>query len=63
MKVREVIRRLNDAGWKQVRMRGSHRVFAHEELPGIVVVPGNLGKELATGTLNNIWNQAGMEKP
>jgi predicted RNA binding protein YcfA (HicA-like mRNA interferase family) len=54
MKVREVIRRLNDAGWKQVRMRGSHRVFAHEERPGIVVVPGNLGKELATGTLNNI---------
>lgn len=62
MKVREVIKRLEADGWRQVRMRGSHRIFEHDQKPGIVVVPGNLGKDVAIGTLNNIWQQAGLEK-
>ena len=29
MKVRDVIKRLQQDGWKQVHMKGSHRQFKH----------------------------------
>jgi predicted RNA binding protein YcfA (HicA-like mRNA interferase family) len=45
-----------------VRSVGSHRIYGHRDKPGIVVVPGNLGKDLAPGTLASIWRQAGLER-
>ena len=61
MKVREVIRLLERAGWKEVRLKGSHRHFKHPDQALIVTVPGNEGKELATGTLNAILKKAGLK--
>ena len=29
MKVRDLIKRLEEDGWEQIRMRGSHRQFRH----------------------------------
>lgn len=46
MKVKEVLKRLKADGWYQVRMRGSHRILAHPEKPGIVVVPGQLSNDI-----------------
>ena len=34
----------------------------HKLKPGLVTVPGNSGKELATGTLGSIFKQAGLKK-
>ncbi len=61
MKVRDVIKRIEADGWKHVRTRGSHRQFNHPTKRGVVTVPGKLGDDLATGTLNNILKQAGLK--
>ena len=61
MKVREVIRLIESAGWRHVRTRGSHRQFNHPTRPGVVTVPGKPNDELAPGTLNSILKQAGLK--
>lgn len=61
MKVREVVRLLEDDGWRQVRMKGSHRQFKHPVKIGLVTVPGKSGDDLAPGTLNSILKQAGLK--
>ena len=47
MKVREVIRLLEQHGWVEMRSRGSHRHFKHPDEAFVITVPGNDGKELA----------------
>ena len=61
MKVRDVLKRLTDDGWYLHRTRGSHRVLKHPTKSGVVVVAGNLSKELAPGTLKSVWRQAQLE--
>jgi predicted RNA binding protein YcfA (HicA-like mRNA interferase family) len=60
MKVREVLRLLQDDGWVLVATRGSHRQFKHPVKPGRVTVAGKLGDDLPPGTLNSILKQAGL---
>src|SRR5208283_1065593 len=43
MKVREVIRFIEQDGWHHVRTKGSHRQFQHSIKPGTVTWPGNSG--------------------
>jgi len=62
MKVRIVIKLLKQDGWYQVRMKGSHRHFRHPVKSGVVTVPGNLGKDLAFGTLKSIFEQAKLKQ-
>jgi predicted RNA binding protein YcfA (HicA-like mRNA interferase family) len=38
MKVRDVIKRLENDGWRLVRTKGSHRQFHHPSKPGTVTV-------------------------
>jgi predicted RNA binding protein YcfA (HicA-like mRNA interferase family) len=61
MKVREVIRLIERDGWYLVGTRGSHRQFKHVKKVGRVTVPGNLGDDLAPGTLNSVLKQAGLK--
>jgi predicted RNA binding protein YcfA (HicA-like mRNA interferase family) len=63
MKVREVIKLIEDDGWFLVRQAGSHRHFRHAVKPGTTTVAGNLGKEVKAGTLANILRQAGLKGP
>jgi len=62
VKVREIIKLLEEDGWYLVRQRGSHRQFKHPTKPGRVTVAGNLGDDLAPGTLNSILKQAGLKE-
>ena len=62
MKVREVIRLLQQQGWRHVRTKGSHRQFQHPEKPGTVTVAGKLGTDIPVGTLNSILKSAGLKK-
>jgi predicted RNA binding protein YcfA (HicA-like mRNA interferase family) len=62
VKVREMIRELNQEGWMQVRQVGSHRQFQHPDRTGTVTVPGALGIELSKPTLASIVRQAGLER-
>jgi predicted RNA binding protein YcfA (HicA-like mRNA interferase family) len=61
MKVKEVLKILEAAGWYIDRIRGSHRILKHSDKPGIVVLAGKLSKDLATGTLKSIFEQAQLE--
>jgi predicted RNA binding protein YcfA (HicA-like mRNA interferase family) len=58
MKVRDVIRLLEQDGWCKVRQRGSHQQFKHSSKPGLVTVAGKPGDELAAGTLKSVLRQA-----
>lgn len=62
MKVRDVIKLLEEDGWYQVRMRGSHRQFKHAAKKGTVTVAGKPNIDMPPGTLNNILKQAGLKK-
>jgi predicted RNA binding protein YcfA (HicA-like mRNA interferase family) len=61
MKVREVIRLLDQHGWVEMRSKGSHRHFRHPNHRSVITVPGNDGKELAPGTLHAILKKAGLK--
>jgi len=62
MKVREVLRLLNDDGWILVRTRGSHRQFKHPIKRTLVTVPGKESKDLLPKTLASILRQAGLDR-
>ena len=62
MKIRDVIKHLEDDGWIVVRQRGSHRQFKHASKAGLVTVAGKPGDELAPGTLNSVLKQAGLKQ-
>ncbi len=61
MKVRDAIKRIEEDGRRLKRMRGGHRVYIHPAKPGVVVVPGHMGSDLAAGTLSSILKQAGLK--
>ena len=61
VKVRDVLKMLQDDGWVIVRQRGSHRQLKHTAKPGLVTVAGQPGDELAPGTLNSVLKQAGLK--
>ena len=61
MKVRDVIRLIEDDGWFHVRTRGSHRHYKHLTKPGLVTIAGHPGVDMPKGTLNSILKQAGLK--
>ena len=62
MKVRDVIRLIEDDGWFLARTRGSHRQFNHATKTGLVTIAGHPGDDMAAGTLNSVLKQAGLKK-
>jgi predicted RNA binding protein YcfA (HicA-like mRNA interferase family) len=63
MKIRDVIKLIEDDGWYQISTRGSHRQFKHPTKPGRVTIAGHLNDDLAPGTLNSVLKQATLPKP
>ena len=61
MKVRDIIKLIEQDGWYLARTRGSHRQYKHSSKRGLVTVPGKLGDDLAPGTLDSILKQAGLK--
>ena len=62
MKVRQVLKLLRSDGWYQVPSRGGHRQFKHPTKRGRVTVSGAPSEDMAPGTLNSIFKQAGLKK-
>ncbi len=62
MRVREAISFIERNGWVLVSIKGSHRQFKHPVKKGRVTIAGNLGDELAKGTLNSILKQSGLKE-
>jgi len=61
MKVRKLIKLLEEDGWAQVRQTGSHRQFRHPVKLGTVTVAGKPSVDMPPGTLNAILKQAGLK--
>jgi predicted RNA binding protein YcfA (HicA-like mRNA interferase family) len=61
MKVRDVLKLIEDDGWYQVAQKGSHRQFKHPSKSGRVTVAGHLSQEMDKGTLNSVLKQAGLK--
>lgn len=63
MKYRDLIKKIEDAGWVHERTKGSHMQFGHPNRDGKVTVPGGgkLSREVPPGTLNSILKQAGLK--
>lgn len=62
MKVRDVIKLIEDDGWYHVTTKGSHRQYKHPIKPGRVTIAGHPGHDLAPGTLNSVLKQAQLKK-
>ena len=62
MKVKEVIKMIEQKGWIKVAQKGSHRQYKHAELPGRVTIAGNLNDDLPKGTLQSVLKQSGIIK-
>lgn len=62
MKVRELLELLEADGWRQARMRGSHRQFDHSTKRGTGTIAGQPGTEIPPGTLSSVLRQAGLKK-
>lgn len=62
MKVKDIIKLIEQDGWHQVRQKGSHRQFKHPNKQGIVTVAGKLSIDVPTGTLKNIYRQAKLDR-
>ena len=62
MKVREVIRLLEEDGWRLIVTEGSHRQLKHPEKSGRVTVSGHLGDDMPKGTLASVMRQAGLKR-
>jgi predicted RNA binding protein YcfA (HicA-like mRNA interferase family) len=60
MKVREVIKLLEERDWYLARTKGSHRQFKNPNRPGTVTVAGKPNVDVPPGTLNSILKQAGL---
>jgi len=61
-KYREVRTALHEAGWRIVRRRGSHEVWAHTESARRIVVAGKGSDTVPVGTLNSIRRASGLEQ-
>jgi predicted RNA binding protein YcfA (HicA-like mRNA interferase family) len=61
LKAREIIRILEEDGWKLARQKGSHMQFHHSEKKGTVTVPFHGSKDLSKGDVASILKQAGLK--
>jgi len=61
MKVSEVLSKLKADGWYLVATKGSHRQYKHLSKQGRVTVSGKPSDDIAPGTLNSIFKQAGWK--
>ncbi|MBP0597949.1 type II toxin-antitoxin system HicA family toxin [Herbaspirillum sp. LeCh32-8] len=60
MNSKSVIQMLEDAGWRSVRVKGSHHQFKHPDHGFVLTVP-HPKKDLPIGTANSILKAAGLK--
>jgi predicted RNA binding protein YcfA (HicA-like mRNA interferase family) len=62
MKIRDVIKLIEEDGWYLVVTKGSHRQYKHSIKTGRVTIAGHPGDEMAPGTLNSVLKQAKLKE-
>jgi predicted RNA binding protein YcfA (HicA-like mRNA interferase family) len=61
VKIRKVIKLIEDEGWYLARTKGDHRQYKHPVKKGLVTISGKLSDDVSKGTLNSILKQAGLK--
>ena len=61
MKIRDIIRAIEEEGWRLVVMEGSHRQYKHPEKKGRVMIAGHPSKDLDPKTQSSILKQARLK--
>jgi len=61
MNSKEIIKLLENNGWRLVATKGSHNQYKHPVKKGRVTIP-HPKRDFAKGTLKSIFKQAGIEK-
>ena len=61
-KVAELLRLLEEDGWRLARTRSSHRQHKHSRKRGMVTMAGTASLDVPPGTLNSILKQAGPRR-
>jgi predicted RNA binding protein YcfA (HicA-like mRNA interferase family) len=62
MKVRDVIKLIEEDGWYLIKMEGDHRQYKHPTKRGRVTIAGHPSKEVPPGTLLSIFKQAEIRR-
>jgi predicted RNA binding protein YcfA (HicA-like mRNA interferase family) len=63
LKYREIIKLIENEGWKLDRVKGSHFQFRHPTKTGTVTIAcgGKMNADVPNGTLGSILKQAGIK--
>ncbi|MEI8129293.1 MAG: type II toxin-antitoxin system HicA family toxin [bacterium] len=62
MKIKEIVKLIEEDGWFLVAQKGSHRQFKHTIKAGRVTIAGKPSDDMAKGTLNSILKQARLKE-
>jgi predicted RNA binding protein YcfA (HicA-like mRNA interferase family) len=62
VKYREIVRLIEEDGWRLVRQRGSHAQYAHPTKPGKVTIAGHPNNDVPRHHSQHP-RQAGLPKP
>ena len=62
MKALDLEKLIGTKGWYFVRQTGSHKIYKHETISGIIVIPFHGSKDLPKGTETSILNKAKLKK-
>lgn len=61
MKVRDVMKRVEDDGWYYIGSTGSHRQYKHPTKKGRVTIPGHPNDDMHPKTLKSVLTQAQIQ--
>ena len=61
MKTNEIIRVIENDGWKEARQKGSHIQFKHPNKAGTVTIPYHGNKDVPKWLVDSILKQAGLK--
>lgn len=57
---RDIVRRLQEDGWVEIRIKGSHHVFKHSNFLHVITVM-HPQKDLGKGLVRKIYKDAGWK--
>ena len=60
MKALEIEKLIVSKGWFYVRQTGSHKIYKHDSIAGIIIIPFHGSKDLPKGTEMSILKKAGI---
>lgn len=60
MKVRDIVKKMEEDGWRFVRTRGDHRNFRKDGNPNVATVVGHDRDDMSPGVLSDIRRKTGL---